>query len=69
MSIYTGIHKRWIEGDYGGSYRQGEDGIEIRCQFFRTYLGRDNVIIPNVGFYREGLARPLIIATDLLVNR
>ena len=68
MSIYTGIQKRWIEGDYGGSYRPGENGIEIRCQFFRRYLGRDNVIIPNAGFYRDGLARPLIIATDLLAG-
>ena len=68
MSIYTGIRKRWIEGDYGGSYRPGEEGIEIRSQFFRKYLGRDNVMVPNVGFKSDGTARPLIIATDLLAG-
>jgi len=66
MSIYTGIRKRWIEGDYGGSYRPGEKGVEIRSQFFRQYLGRDNIIVPSVGFFSDGTPRPLIIATDLL---
>ena len=68
MSIYSGIRKRWIEGDYGGSYRPGEEGVEIRSQFFRRYLGRDNVIVPNTGFYQNGMAKPLIIATDLLTG-
>lgn len=66
MSIYKGIKKRWIEGDYAGSYRPGEDGIEIRSPFFRRYLGRENVKVPNVGFHTGGAPRPLIIATDLL---
>lgn len=66
MSIYSGIYKRWIEGDYGGSYRPGEEGVEIRSQFFRRYLGRDNVKVPNVGFFNNGTAKPLVIATDLL---
>ena len=69
MSIYTGIKKRWIEGDYAGSYRPGEDGIEIRSQFFTRYLGRENVRVPNVGFDKKGNPRPLIIATDLLEGK
>lgn len=68
MSIYTGIRKRWIEGDYAGSYRPGEEGVEIRCRFFRRYMGRDNVIVPNAGFFSNGKERPLIIATDLLAG-
>jgi len=66
MSIYRGIKKRWIEGDYAGSYRPGEDGVEIRSAFFARYLGRENVKVPNVGFYKNGVPRPLVIATDLL---
>ncbi len=69
MSIYTGIKKRWIEGDYAGSYRPGEDGIEVRSEFFSRYLGRENVKIPNVGINKKGTPRPLIIATDLLEGR
>ncbi|MBM3462190.1 MAG: hypothetical protein FJX76_08830 [Armatimonadetes bacterium] len=68
MSIYRGIRKRWIEGDYAGSYRPGEDAVEVRSGFFRRYLGRDHVRVPNVGFRADGVARPLIIATDVLAG-
>ena len=69
MSIYTGIKKRWVEGDYAGSYRPGEDSVEIRSSLFPRYLGRENVRIPNVGFHKNGTPRPLIIATDLLEGK
>lgn len=69
MSIYTGIKKRWVEGDYAGSYRPGEDGVEIRGPLFPRYLGRENVKIPNVGFYRNGNPKPLVIVTDLLEGK
>jgi hypothetical protein len=69
MSIYKGIKKRWVEGDYAGSYRPGEDGREIRSSFFTRYLGRENVKVPNVGFQPDGTPRPLIVATDLLLGK
>src|SRR5438045_2469489 len=68
MSVYTGIRKRWIEGDYAGTHRPGEDSVEIRSAFFRRYLGRDHVRVPGVGFHPDRTARPLIIATDLLAG-
>ncbi|MBI2267108.1 MAG: hypothetical protein HYU64_18430 [Armatimonadetes bacterium] len=68
MSIYRGIRKRWIEGDYAGSYRPGEEGSEIRSQFFRKHLGRDNLRVKNAGYTPSGVPRPLVIATDLLVG-
>lgn len=69
MSIYTGIKKRWVEGDYAGSYRPGEDSIEVRSPLFPRYLGRENVRVPNVGYTTAGIARPLVVATDLLTGK
>lgn len=65
---YKGMPKRWMEGFYAGSHQPGEAAIEIRSAFFRRYLGRDALGVPNVGF-RLGaagpVARPLLVATDL----
>lgn len=69
MNGYKGAPKRWVEGLYAGSYRPGETGIEVRCSFFKRFLGCDNVMVPNVGFRTVAgrrWARPLIVATDLL---
>lgn len=71
MKGYHGTSKRWLEGLYGGSYRPQENGIEIRSQFFKRYLERDNLRIPHVGFYyhqNKRIARPLLIGTDLLAG-
>ena len=66
MSIYKGIKKRWVEGDYAGSYRPGEAGVEVRSPLFERYLGRENVTVPNVGVHHDGSPRPLLVITDLL---
>mgnify|MGYP001568962395 CR=1 FL=1 len=72
MKGYHGTPKRWVEGLYGGSYRPGENGIEIRSGFFKRYLGRDNLSIPHVGFYYTSgkrIARPLLVGTDLMEGK
>ncbi len=69
MYGYNGISKRFVEGLYAGSYRPNENSIEMRCSFWKRYLGLEHINIPNVGFYNKKgkkIARPLIIATDLL---
>ncbi|MEZ0375054.1 MAG: hypothetical protein ACAI44_38565 [Candidatus Sericytochromatia bacterium] len=69
MKGYQGMPKRWVEGLYAGSWRPGEQGVEIRNPFFRRFLGRDNLRVPNVGFqFDQGrrTARPLMVGTDLL---
>lgn len=69
MSIYKGVKKRWIEGDYAGAYRPGENGIEIRSPLFGRYLGRESVKVKSVGFYQNGDPKPLVICTDLLKGK
>lgn len=74
MKGYRGSAKRWVEGLYGGSYRPGESGVEIRNGFFKRHLGRDNLRVPNVGFNLDQgasgqrQARPLVVGTDLLAG-
>lgn len=71
MQGYKGAPKRWMEGFYAGTHAAGEDSVEIRSAFFRRFLGRDALRVPNVGYRMvagEPAARPLIVATDLQVG-
>ena len=68
MKAYKGAPKRWIEGFYGGAYPPGQDTVEVRSAFFRRFLGRDALAVPNVGHRLVNgvpVARPLLVATDV----
>lgn len=68
MKAYKGAPKRWMEGFYAGTHRPGEDAVEVRSAFFRRFLGRDALGVPNVGHRLvngKPEPRPLVVATDL----
>lgn len=67
-NFYKGAPKRWIEGFYAGSYPPGTSSVSVRSAFFRRFLGKDVVAVPNVGQRLVAgvlTPRPLLVATDL----